>query len=231
MKLILFLLLASAVTLPGANLVLNPDFEAQTLADPGSAPFIQSWGKFGGPVSLLRNGSSVYIVDPLHVNIAGFQPGGGIVQSLETYLLPETTYRVSLDYSVNSLNPSMAAGQTLQFGIGVGSGSGESSVLTNEYLPAALFELGGEGDSALVITTTTPGVQSVAFEFRTGWYPDGLFDNPAFYVVSDDANTMAIFIDNISITIVPEPSGLGFLVLGAVGFFLVRRRSRSREKE
>jgi hypothetical protein len=227
MKPILLALAISASSLNGASLLVNPDFEALSLPDPGSISILygdQGWGMISSPAGVIRDSSNPFITGPMFNNVASLLPGSGMVQKLTEDIIPETTYRVALDYRLPAYGPPTTEGQIFRFGIGVGSGTGRSTELTSEHLPSPVFEIGGVGQDYLIISTTS-GVQSVAFEFTTGWFTDGSLFNPTFYVIADEANSRPIYIDNVSVSIVPEPSGWILLLAGSVVFLFMRQRN------
>ena len=75
------------------------------------------------------------------------------------------------------------------------------------------------------VTFTTTGLETAANFVNVG-LPAAVGGDDAFnfgFSARVGGANMDLFIDNLVITTIPEPSGLALLGLGALGFFLRRR--------
>lgn len=211
----LSVVLALAANTYATNLLTNPGFEDQSLNDPGSFSIIEDWGKIGSGSAVIRN--SNVVTSPLINNVLSLQPGSGAVQTFASSLLPETTYRITLDYQG-------AAGRSFSYGVGLGSGSGGSSVITDYELPEDVFAVGGDGPGDSFLFIPSSGAGSISFEFTTGNFGTWEWDSAAFWIQSNPANPAgALLFDNLSVGAVPEPSA-GLLVAAGAVLLLSQRR-------
>ena len=80
---------------------------------------------------------------------------------------------------------------------------------------------------ALGVLDMSVGGTSVYSGFDLGGFTPGVSDNKFFFSATTGAESMDVFVDNISINTVPEPGSGAMLALGIGGLIALRRTRRS----
>lgn len=195
---------ASAATFANANLLTNGDFEANVGLSGTSWGVYQSidgWNKFDGPgIEIQRN------------TVVAAQSGNQYVEL-------DSHYNSSMYQIVSGLNVGGAYELNFWYHARTNNGYNDNGIAVywGEYLP---------GDVALSIDhlkqVNTPGWIEQTVKLIASAETMYLM-----FAATGYSNSLGGFVDNVSLTAVPEPGTLALFGLGLMGLVLARRQQKT----
>jgi len=195
---------ASAASFANANLLTNGDFEANvglSGSNWGIYQSIDGWNKFDGPgIEIQRN------------TIIAAQSGNQYVEL-------DSNYNSSMYQEISGLNVGGEYELSFWYHARTNNGYNDNgiNVYWGEYLP---------GDVALSIDglkqVNTPGWIEQTVKLVAS--AETMF---LMFAATGYSNSLGGFIDNVSLTAVPEPGTLALFGLGLMGLVLARRQQKA----
>lgn len=202
-KTVTVMALASAASFANANLLTNGDFEASvglTGTSWGVYQSIEGWDKFDGPgIEVQRN------------TVIAAQSGSQYVEL-------DSNYNSSMYQAVGGLTVGAAYDLSFWYHARTNTGYNDNGIAVywGDYLP---------GDLAVSVDgltqSNTPGwIEQTATLVATAETMYLLFAATGY------SNSLGGFVDNVTLTAVPEPATLALFGLGLAGLLMARRQQK-----
>ncbi len=219
MKYTLITLTALAGVTYAQDLITNGSFEnpssSYTVLAPGSGS-VPGWTVSGGDVEIF--GINDFVGSGNFVR-TGITPSSSVTEGLQTLDLSYGALNATITQTVNT---TAGTNYKLSFDLGTVKGvSGRTGI--------ANFALFVNGNVAGIYNVSTESTTSIYYESKSHTFTGTGSDTIAFSSIGAFNNPGGVkqdfhFIDNVSLTVVPEPSSTALLSLGGLALILRRRK-------
>lgn len=183
-------------------------------------------GKFGAagtfPISFVGGSLQMFVARTgafQEAEVAHGADGSAFYNAMVAADANPAGYDISYDYLIDTSTWGTGAGTYFQIGTYLNSGSGYYSqdfgAVKEVELNGTQVASGGvfSGHVSINIGAVYPGLPAGETFFRLGFIENG------------DGAAQGVYLDNISVTPIPEPASLALIGLGMAGLILIRRRN------